>query len=502
MKCPHCGTENQSGFKFCVKCGTNMKASKDVNMDQVGMNGYYSEGESASGGFTIGSGTFKVNDHHPVNPSDGRFSAKELNENKSESDPDEPFIPKLNADRVSLPEQVLHPSQHPMQNMYAPYGMQGYPNQYRNEMPNQMNGTYPQQATGGMPSNGMPNQQMYAQPTVIGYDQNGMPVYGQPVMYQQPQFLGYDQNGQPLYGMPVMNQQPQFLGYDQNGQPLYGMPAMNQQPQIIGYDQNGMPVYAQNAAYQQTAPQQTPQSPARQQSNDMMQGVPTVQPVQPISEPQPQEEKRVDVPDDFWEFFDGGKATKHKESSESDFFGKQYKGDMDDVFSSKSSDMGRMKRFEHKRNDYMGDLPIVDASNLRPNDSEKYNKLYMRKTDYADANKLEFNQTTKTQDRMRVTGEVSADSLVKKQDNLKWNIMGGAGEADASRLQAYVPKKQQDMMAQASQAVEAMPSRKKTYNDIIDEIELPDYMKARKTVKTQTIEIPAIPELQDMYKKG
>ena len=487
MTCPKCGTENQSGFKFCVKCGKKLPDRKNINMDQVGMNGYHSAGDPAAGGFTMGTGTFTVKDHPHANSSNGMFKANDLNRNESApASQDEPFIPKLDADRVSLPEQILHPSQHQTQQMAHPYGMQGYPGQHYQDMPNQMNGIYPQHPMNSMPANGMQTQQMYAQPPIIGYDQNGMPMYGQPVS-QQPQFLGYDQNGQPLYGMPAY-QQLQFLGYDQNGQPLYGQPVC-QQPQVIGYDQNGMPVYGQTAAY----PQNTPSVPHQ---NSIVQETP----LQPES--QPQEEKRVDVPDDFWEFFDGGKATKHKESSESDFFGKQYSGDMDDVFSAKSSDMGRMKRFEHKRNDYMGDLPVADASKLRPNDSEKFNRRYMRQTDIADASQLEFNQNKKTQDRMRVTGEVSADSLVRNQESLKWNIMSGAGEADASRLQAYVPEKKQDMMAQATRAVEAMPSRQKTYNDLIDEIELPDYMKARKAVKTQTVEIPAIPELQDMYKKG
>jgi predicted transcriptional regulator len=473
-----------------------MASRKDVNSEKVGMNGYYSEGEAASNSFRMTGGSFTVNDRPHPNTSNGPYTAKKLNESRPEydhADLDEPFIPKLDADRVSLPEQITHPSRPQMYNTPDNSGMQGYPNQYRREMQNPVNSTYPQQ-----PANGMQNRQMYTQKTVTGYDQNGMPMYGQPNMYQQPQFLGYDQNGKPLYGMPAMSQQPQLLGYDRNGQPLYGMPAMYQQPQIIGYDRNGMPVYAQQASQPQDPP--AAQNPASaQQQSTVMQGTAAVQP-QP--EPQPREDKRVDVPDDFWEFFDGGKATHHKNGSENDFFGKQYNGDMDDVFSAKSSDMGRMKRFEHKRNDYMGDLPVVDGSKLRPNDAEKFNKLYMRKTDFADANKLEFNQTQKTQDKMRVTGEVSADSLVRNQESLKWNIMSGAGEADASNLQAYVPTKKQDMMAQASQAVEAMPSRKKTYNDLIDEIELPDYIKARKTVKTQTIEIPAIPELQDMYKKG
>jgi hypothetical protein len=496
MKCPHCGTENQSGFKFCVKCGTNMADRKDVKSDQVGMNGYYSEGEAASGGFKMGSSTFTIKDHPHAKPSNGLYPAKELNRNGAEqalSDLDEPFIPKLDADRVSLPEQICHP-QHPMHNAADPYGMQGYPNQYPREAQNRMNNVYPQQSM-----NGIPQRQMYPQQTANGYEQNDMSGYGQTAMYNQPQFLGYDQNGQPVYGQPAVYGQPQFLGYDQNGQPVYGQPAMYCQPQIIGYDQHGMPVYGQTPVYQNNMPASQSTPSPKQQHNDLMQGVPAA-PAKP--EPQPQEEKRVDVPDDFWEFFDGGKATKHKESSDNDFFGKQYTGDVDDVFSSKSSDMGRSKRYEHKRNDYMGDLPVVDAANLRPNDAEKYNKLYMRKTDFADATKLEFNQNKKAQDRMRVTGEVSADSLVRNQENLKWNIMSGAGEADASRLKAYVPERKQDMMAQASQAVEAMPSRKKTYNDLIDEIELPDYMKARKTVKTQTVEIPAIPELQDMYKKG
>ena len=500
MKCPHCGTENQSGFKFCVKCGRNIKDLKSVNMDQVGMNGYYSEGESRFGKFTIGGGTFKVNDHPRSTPSNDLAPPNGLQKTQSENyiaDSDEPFIPKLSADRVSLPEEIRHPSQQPAhgnmsQNFYEP----PYPQQQMRQMQPQ---SYPQQ---NMPQmNGIPQQQMYQQPPVVGYDQNGLPVYGQPAMYQQPQFLGYDQNGLPVYSQPVMYQQPQFLGYDQNGLPVYSQPVMYQQPQIIGYDQNGLPVYGQMPQYQNTPAQQN----IPQQPESLMQGIPQAPPP-PMPEPEPapirqEEEKRVDVPDDFWEFFDGGKATKHKDTSEDDFFGKHSSG-MNDLNGNKGKDINRLKRSENKRNDYMSDLPIADASKLRPNDSDKFNRMYMRKTDMADASQLEFNQQKKTQDKMRVTGEVSADSLVKKQDGLRRNMMGSAGEADADQLVTFVHEHKQAMMAQANHAVEAMPSRKKTYNDLIDEIELPENMKAKKTVRTETVEIPALPELQDLFSQG
>ncbi|MBR1824398.1 MAG: zinc-ribbon domain-containing protein [Ruminococcus sp.] len=501
MKCTHCGTENQSGFKFCVKCGTNLAKPEELNMEQVGMSGYYSEGEAASDSFTMSSSTFTVSERPPVrNAPTGLFTADELNASESDFDSrdfDEPFIPKLNADRVSLPEQARHPSppQQPMHNgtanMYEP--------PFQQNMQGQMPPPYPQQAVqplNGMPQmNGMPNQQMHPQPQIIGCDPNGMPIYGQPVMYQQPQFLGYDQNGMPVYGQPVMYQQPQIIGYDQNGMPVYGQPVMYQPP-VMGAEQNGMPM-----AYQQNMPamQNIPTAP----QNSYMQSMPmplTPEPP-PQPEPEPQEEKRVDVPDDFWEFFDGGKATKHKETKEDDFFGK-HSGDMDDVHGGAGNTMDRLKRFEKKRNDYMGDLPVADASQLRRNDSDKFNRMYMRGTDMADASRLEFNQHKKTQDRMRVTGEVSADSLVKKQDSPKWNIMGQAGEANADQLESYVPQHKQAIMAQASQAVEALPSKKKTYNDLIDEIELPEDMKAKKTVRTETVEIPALPELQDLYSQG
>ncbi len=499
MKCPQCGTENQSGFKFCVKCGLNLENPNEVNIEQVDMGGYHSEDDASSSSvYTIGSGTFTISDRPSTTASSALYTADELNDTDEEFDFsgfDEPFIPKLDADRVSLPEQISHP--HPQPQMQAnnyqanQYSTPAAPPQPNNN-PYQMAGIPPQntQQIGGIP------QQMYQQPQIIGYDQNGMPVYSQPVMYQQPQIIGYDQNGMPLYGQPVMYQQPQFMGYDQNGMPVYGQPVMYQQPQFMGYDQNGMPVYGQPVPYQnapvmggmpamQSVPQPQMQQPA---------------PPAPPQQQQPQEDKRVDVPDDFWEFFDGGKATKHKDTSNDDFFGK-HSGEMDDL-STAGADLSRLKRFEHKRNDYMGDTPIADASALVKNDDHKFNRLYMRQTDIVNADQLEYNEEKKTQDRMRVTREVSADSLAKNNEAMRWDVMGKTAEADAGKLQTYVPEHKQAIMAHADHAVEALPSKKKTYNDVIDEIELPEHMKAKKTARTEAVEIPSLPELQDLFSQG
>lgn len=466
MKCPQCGTENQSGFKFCVKCGLNLENPNEVNIEQIDMGGYHSEDDASTGSvYTIGSGTFTISDRPSPAASSALYTADELNESEEEFDfsgYDEPFIPKLDAERVSLPEQVSHPHSRPQErvNSYQP-NMYSTPAAPMNNVPNQMEGIPPQ----NLPQMGGIPQQMYQQPQIIGYDQNGMPVYGQPVMYQQPQMIGYDQNGMPVYGQPMMYQQPPIIGYDQNGMPIYGQPSPYQNMPVMG----GIPA---------------------------MQGV---QPQPPAPE-KPQEDKRVDVPDDFWEFFDGGKATRHRETSDDDFFGK-HSGEMDDLPMA-GADIDRLKRFERKRNDYMGDTPVADASALMKNDDHKFNRLYMRQTDIVNADELEYNEEQKTQDRMRVTREVSADSLAKNSEAMKWDVMGRAAEADAEKLEAYVPEHKQAMMAQADQAVDALPKKKKTYNDEIDEIELPEHMQAKKTVRTETVEIPSLPELQDLYSQG
>jgi hypothetical protein len=349
----------------------------------------------------------------------------------------------------------------------------------------QMNGM---SQPGGMPQmNGMPQPMMYGQPQIIGYDQNGMPIYGQaqPMIYAQPQLIGYDQNGMPIYGQaqPMMFAQPQLIGYDQNGMPVYGQPQpmMYAQPQMK--NENGEPVqqpFPQPMMFGGMPPQMAGGMPVY--------GAP--QPQQP--KPPKQEESRVDVPDDFWEFFDGGKSTKYAPDAMDDFFGK-HSNDMGSA-SQDNGDFGRLKKFEKKRVDYMGDTPIVDAEKLNPNTAAKYNKLYMKQTATVNADDLAAKEETHTRDIMRPTREVDVSRLNAYEPIRSRVTMGAAGEADASELEAYVPERREALMSGDVKAVEALPKKRSTYNDEIDAIELPDYMQARKTVREDQPEIPGLPE--------
>ena len=292
-----------------------------------------------------------------------------------------------------------------------------------------------------------------------------MPVYGQPVMYQ-PQLIGYDQNGMPVYGQPVMYSQPQIIGYDQNGMPVYGQPVMYAQPQMGELPEGAAP----NAAGMQAVPN--------------MGGIPGAQFAQNAPVPPPVEDKeKVEVPDDFWEFFDGGKATEHAETDNaSDFFGKR--GD----------EIEGMKRFEKKGNPYMSDTPLVDASELKKNDSSKLSNMYMKSAEVGDASKLRAKDDYRMRDYMGSTKAVDASELRANEKGKAWNIMGGTKTTNADDLEAAgAAQRRGSMMAQADHAVQAMPKKAKTYNDEIDAIELPEEMKAKKT--RNKVEIPGLPEI-------
>jgi hypothetical protein len=498
MKCPQCGTNNEAGFRFCVKCGVNLEDPQDINIEQVDMGGYHSEDDPATGGFTLGSGTFTISDTSSRDSSSDLYTAAELNDTDEEfdfssfDDIDEPFIPKLDTGRVTLPEQSKAVRQAQMQNAaggFRPQGvMQGIPApqgamQGISAPQGMMQGvSAPQGAMQGIPA---PQGAMQGIPAPQGAQQmGGMPVYGQPVMLAQPQLIGYDQNGQPLFGQPVMYQ-PQLIGYDQNGMPVYGQPVMYQ-PQIIGYDQNGMPVYGQPMMYQ---PQmgELPEGAAPQagmQAVPNMGGIPANQFTQAQPVPPPVEDKeKVEVPDDFWEFFDGGKATEHAETDTDDFFGKR--GD----------EIDGMKRFEKKGNPYMNDTPLVDASALKKNESAKFNKFYMKSTDTVNADDLKANQETLRFNYMGATKNVDASNLLANEKGKARNMMGGTMQANADELEAAKTNPRRgSMMAQADKAVQAMPKKAKTYNDEIDAIELPEEMKAKKTARN-TVEIPGLPEI-------
>ncbi|MCR4639404.1 hypothetical protein [Ruminococcus sp.] len=498
MKCPQCGTANEAGFRFCVKCGVNLENPQDINIEQVDMGGYHSEEDSANGGFTLGSGTFTISDKPSRDSSSDLYTAAELNDSDEVFDfssIDEPFIPHLDTGRVTLPEQTKAVRQAQMQNagFRSQSGMAGIPPQGMMQGLPPQGGTMagipapqgamqglppqggamagipaPQGAMQGLPPQGgamagipAPQGSMQGIPPQGGAQMNGMPMYGQPMMYSQPQLIGYDQSGNPLYGQPVMYSQPQLIGYDQNGNPVYGQPVMYAQPQIIGYDQNGMPVYGQPMMYAQPHMEQ-----------------PEPEPVAPPVE----DKEKVEVPDDFWEFFDGGKATEHASmDSADDFFGKR--GD----------EIEGMKRFEKKNQAYMSDTPLVDARDLKKNESDKYNKYFMRSAGSANPNELKAKQESLHLNYMGGTKNVDANQLRAKEEGKAWNLMGGTKKANASDLEMNTVSRSESLMAQADRAVEAMPKKAKTYNDEIDAIELPEEMKAK---KTNLAEIPGLPEIK------
>ena len=488
MRCPKCGNENPPKLKFCVKCGTNIEDPQEINYEQVDMGHYHSEEDGESGGFSLGSGTFTIKDTAPLSDSSDLYTAAELNDDDEEFDFssfDEPFIPKLDTGRVALPKpsENRHPNGH--SGVYGNYSspVQGGPPQMGG-MP-QMN--RPPQM-GGMPQmNGQPQMggmpQMNGQPQMGGMPQmNGQPqMGGMPQMGGQPQIVGYDPSGMPIYGQPMMYGQPQIVGYDPSGMPIYGQPAMYGQPQIVGYDPSGMPIYSQPMMYGQPQIGGMPQMGGQPQMGGVQQN--------PFAQPQNrkpvQEEKRVEVPDDFWEFFDGGKKTEHAEPAD-DFFGKH------DGQSSSSDD--RLKRFEKKKIDYMGDTPLVDAAGLAPNTAAKFNKLYMKATEQVNADDLQAKEEYKAYNYMGKTKDVNADDLDAYTQKRSQVTMSVTEEADADQLESYNPEHREAIMAQADHAVEAMPKKKAMYVDELDQIELPDYMQARKTDKEESPEIPGLPE--------
>lgn len=468
----------------------NLEDPTEVNYEQVDMGGYHAEEDPDAGGFSLGSGTFTINDRvSSASASSDLYTSDELNDDDEEFDfssYDEPFIPKLDTDRVSLPTNAVPQPQ--MNNIPQQPGVYGFPQPQMNPAP-QM---------GGMPGMAQMNV-MPGMPQVNNAPQAaGMPMYGQPMMYAQPQIIGYDQNGMPVYGQPqpIMYTQPQIIGYDPNGLPIYSQPqpVMYAQPQIIGYDQNGMPVYAQPAAYPQLDPlmqgmYQTPQQPMGYPAVNGIPNMPQFGSAQQPQQPRQKEPDRVNVPDDFWEFFDGGKSKAHENDGMDDFFGK-HSGDM----GGNAEDAFRQQQRRSKPVNYMNDTPLVDADKLVPNTASKYNKMYMRKTETVNADELEVHEQVKTQDIMGVTQEVDADRL-NTYEHYKTRIsMSSAGEANADELEAYVYEHKEAIMSQNITAVESMPQKQTTYNDEIDAIELPEYMQARKTVNDDVPEIPGLPE--------
>lgn len=95
---------------------------------------------------------------------------------------------------------------------------------------------------------------------------------------------------------------------------------------------------------------------------------------------------------------------------------------------------------------------------------------------------------------MRVTNEVDASRLNANEHYRSRVSMINTDDLGGATIETFVPKHREAMMAQADRAVEALPKKKK-YVDELDLIELPDYMKAKKTVKEEKAEIPSLPEV-------
>lgn len=470
MVCSNCGMNNQSGFKFCVKCGSSLEAPKEPDYEQVDMGNYHSEEEFSDDnmGFTMDTGTFVIKDTAPQSTDNSLFSSDELNETQEEFD-------------FSMYDE---PS---MSSLEPPAPVQSPPPQYSQQPQQTAQTAYVQQN-----ANPYMQQQsvMYGQPQIVGYDPNGMPIYGQSqgMMYGQPQIIGYDLNGMPIYSPP------QPMPYGQPQGMMYG------QPQIMGYDPSGMPIYAQPGGMMNqpvmpngaNIPPYTPQygSPRTMQ---------TAEPVQSVREEAPEKSEKSED-SDFWSFFNGGSDVPRAETNDLDFFGKTASEPQirsDDPFADIDERRKKRLRAQQEANGIMGDTPTVNASDLQPNESADMSRFFMRHTGDSRSADLTVGTGAHKTGSMEATMQVDADKLSKHLDVRSRVSMQNAGEADPSTLEKYVPEHKEALMAQADHAVEAMPKKINPYESELDKIELPEYMKAKKTVREEKLEIPGLPDLPD-----
>lgn len=517
MDCPACRTSNASGVKYCIRCGRNLENLQEVNYKQVGMSGYHTEEEYSQkkNEFKIAGSTFTVNDRKKSYISPELFTLDELNalEETDFGERDEPLNSKPYADTLSnknmsvsiddINSQYLNSekeldfggngkstvSQLYTDNPSAKAQSNNIDFDFGGHTESKVSSLYTDSPTVKPQQNSINfDEPLIAQPAPVQQNNiNSAPLpspsytnsynqpYGVPTVNEPlPQIIGYDPNGMPIYSQPAVTYAPpQIIGYAPNGMPVYAQaPVTYAPPQIIGYDQSGMPIYAQQPVlYQQTSMPQ----------------------FQSVSEQSQNNQNNDSVGNEkFCDFIDDGKNNKKPENSENDFFGKS--SDMGDV-SLVGLDAGSLKKRDTKKKNYMNETPLVNADKIIPNDSSKFNKMYMRQTEKVNAENLEEKKTYGANHIMRTTKSVDAGRLNAKKTYKSYMTMSGAGEADADKLEAYVPKTKKSIMADADHAVEAMPKKKPKYVDELDKIELPEYMQAKKTVKNDTPEIPKLQEL-------
>jgi hypothetical protein len=536
MNCPKCGTDNPPKNLFCIKCGCNLKNPEEINIEQLDMGGYRSEEDYSSekNSFRLSGGTFTIKDKAP-SVSNGMFTADELesDEDFDFSSFDEPSSPN-EQERNSFPQNGYNSGQpnmygmmnQPMQNpnmqgmMNQPVqnpNMQGMMNQpvQNPNMQGMMNQPVQNPNMQGMMNQPMqnPNMQGMMNQPVQNPNMQGMNPYGGQMYGMMPPIMGYDQNGMPVYAQPqqMMYAQPQLVGYDQNGMPIYAQPQpVMYMPQFIGYDQNGMPVYAQpqqmmyspNPVQQPVYPNAYPNM--QQPVNNMgMMNTPYQnpmygnQPPQNVSPEPEQKEEPAREKDEFWDSLFTDDEEKNQNDSSDDFFSKPSHSHSDDMgsVSTEGLDMSLLKRHEKTTKNYMGDTPDVDAGELTPNRPDELNKFYMGATAAVNADDLEAKKPSVRKDKMGMTETVNADSLETFERKKSSVTMSQTEQTNADELQAYKHEHKQALMDAADHAVEALPTKKTSAADEIDAIELPEYMQAKKTIHNETPEIPDIPPI-------
>ena len=522
MKCPVCKTDNTSGIKYCINCGMSLENPPEISYEQVDRGIYHTEEEylSKNNGFEMSDGVFTVNDVQSSYISRNLFTAEELNDSveefdfsgqsennpaeefdfggqsennlveefdfggQSENNPAEEF--DFGGQSENNPAEEFDFGGQSENNPAEEFDFGGqsennpveefdFKENMSNVTPNNSvyaseeplaSQSYADYANNSVPLPAPPYNDIYGNPPqIIGYDQNGTPIYGQQTVYQ-PQFIGYDQNGMPVYAQSQMYQSPQIMGYDQNGMPIYAQSQMYQTPQFMGYDQNGMPIYGQSAVYPEN-------------------------PVSVVSQNVPAETKQDDdTAEKFMDFLDD-EENKGIEQSEEDFFGKS--SDMGDI-NLPVPDVGSLKKREHKKKVYMTDVEIKDAENLVPNTAGKFSQKYMKRAENFNSNDLGEKKTFTRKVSMGETRNVDSRMLNPKFNYKSRIRMGDAGQADPDQLKAHVSGQKKFTMAEADHAVEALPKKKK-YVDELDLIELPEYMQARKKAKKDDNEFPSMTDL-------
>jgi hypothetical protein len=293
----------------------------------------------------------------------------------------------------------------------------------------------------------------------------------------------------------------------QGGMPQQPVPPMPNMAMQGGMPQQPVPPMP-NMAMQGGMPQQPiAPMPDMAMQNNIPENIPAsfnIPPEQPIAvveenniiQPPVQPEPQIAVP--TAEAPAVNNIVNDDDDDDSDFFSqpKQREKDMNDV-SAESADFSNiLNNFEiKKKKRVMSDLPVVNADDLAPNKSDNYTKMFMSSAGIANADDLQENVRKKSRATMFVSDTANADELenyVRKHSKVS---MKTSDTANADELQKYEHEHIESIMGNADHAVEAMP-KKKSINDEIDNIILPDYMQARKTVRSESGKSsPALPEL-------